>query len=364
MSETINQIAQQYHTATHGWHHYLFPYANKLFASLAVIELAWCGIWWAIEKNDVSSLFAEFLKKIMVIGFFYALLLHANQWIPSIIESFMAIGSGATKYNKIFPGDIFDQGASLAGAIVASVPITSVLLNGLSVVLLAMVAALVVIAAFSLITAQLVVALIEAYVIVGAGVLLLGFSGHSFTRHLALNYVNYAISTGVKLLMLFMVISVGANLADQWQQMIYLRATFEPAVLFEVIGGTLIFLYVVHVLPGRAQGLVTGQANFDHRDIGRGIYRVGRKLLSSIKSSSTQHNKNQNTPSTVEDTLRQGPPSSASRQQISLPPSQSTNGPRQPSRLPPSLPKLPAPKTPRALPAPTSRKSNKKSKKE
>src|SRR4051812_15278433 len=106
----LNDITQQFNNATSGWHAYLFPIANKLFGTLAVIEIAWAGIWWSLEKQEVNSLWVEMLKRFVSIGIFYSILLYSSTWIPDIINSFMDIGAGASHISKLFPSDVLDQG--------------------------------------------------------------------------------------------------------------------------------------------------------------------------------------------------------------------------------------------------------------
>src|SRR5215813_4454267 len=74
MSSILNGITQSYHQAVSGWHHYLFPITQHLFGTLAVIEIAWSGILWVLCKQEVESLWVEFLKKMITLGFFYTLL--------------------------------------------------------------------------------------------------------------------------------------------------------------------------------------------------------------------------------------------------------------------------------------------------
>src|SRR3990167_535773 len=104
--EILNHITQQYHEATSGWY-------GHLFAMLATIEIAWSGIMWALQR-DVNDVWTEFLKRIIGIGFGYALLLNAYQWIPAIIQSFIHAGAKAAHIQHLYPSDILNQGINIA----------------------------------------------------------------------------------------------------------------------------------------------------------------------------------------------------------------------------------------------------------
>ncbi len=278
----LTNITEQYHSATQGWFHYLFPIANKIFATLATIELAWSGIWWALNHNEISSVWAEFLQKILVIGFFYTLLLHAQDWLPAMIKSFMAIGAGATHQQKLYPSDIFSQGLELSEQIFSSMRLDN-FAQFLVTALVSVFSALMVLIAFTLIAAQMVVAQIEAYLVVGAGVLLLGFSASRWTQFLSINYLHYAVSVGIKLFMLFMIVSVGGNIATEWHKMIASGIGQGPAPLLEVTGGALIFMYVVWIIPLKAQGLVTGNSDTGARNVLVSSGRFLRSMASVVK---------------------------------------------------------------------------------
>jgi type IV secretion system protein TrbL len=260
MSALLNDLTQQYQTATLGWYTDLFPLANHLFGVLAILELAWSGIWWAVEKSDISSLWAEFLKKLVVIGFFYAILLHAQSWVPAIIKSFMLAGSSASHIQKLDPNSIFMQGIQLAQLVMVPLHDQSLLSAGFSL-LVGYTTALVIIVAFALIAGELVISLIESYLIVGAGILFLGFSFNRFTQQFALNYLRYAISIGAKLFMLYLIIGVGAHLATAWSDLLQQSSHDDMIPFFEVMGGSLVFVFIAWTIPHKAESLLSGSSS-------------------------------------------------------------------------------------------------------
>lgn len=117
MSTILTSITQSYQQATSGWYSYLFPVAQHLFGMLAVIEIAWSGILWAIHKSEIESLWTECLKKMLTLGFFYTVLIEAQTWVPDVIQSFMKIGAGASHISALYPSDILDQGVSIAESV-------------------------------------------------------------------------------------------------------------------------------------------------------------------------------------------------------------------------------------------------------
>ncbi len=258
-TDILTTITQQYSTATNSWYGALFPIASHLFAMLAIIELAWSGIWWAIEHNEMTSLWTELLKKIMAIGFFYTIMLNSQNWIPAIIRSFMLAGAGAAHLNHLDPSSLLDQGISLASLVF--VPLQkSGLLGAMNVGgwFIGTVVAFFILLSFVVISGLLVTTLVESYIVVGAGVLMLGFSGSRWTTQYAANYLSYAVSVGAKLFVLYLVIGVGSNLAATWGNLLITGGLRNLTPFFEVLGSSLVFASIAMTIPSQASSLVSG----------------------------------------------------------------------------------------------------------
>lgn len=288
MSTILTNLTQHYQTATQGWFHYLFPVAQHLFAVLAVIEIAWSGLLIAMEEQEFSSLWVNFLKKMIMLGFCYTLLQYAPTWIPGIIKSFMMIGAGASHINGLYPSDILDQGISVATAIMQPLLEGGLLHAGLGLII-GGVTSLVVILSFALIAAELIVSLIESYLIIGAGILLLGFSSNRFTSKLSNQYLSYAISIGVKLFILYLMIGVGSTLATNWGQLVVEGGVKNIAPFLEVMAGSLVFYYIVRTIPHKAESLLSGAVNASASGLqtiaGGATQQITRSGISSVQAA-------------------------------------------------------------------------------
>lgn len=260
MSTILSEITQNYQQAANNWQPYLFPVAQHLFGMLATIEIAWSGLLWAINRNDVESLWVEFFKKMLTIGFFYTLLEKAQTWLPDIIQSFVKVGAGASHITALYPSDILDQGISVASSVMQPL-LTAGLLHSGAGLIIGGVTALIVMISFALIAAELVVSLVESYIVVSAGVLLLGFSANRFTSQYTSKYLSYAVSVGVKLFVLYLIIGVGSTLAAHWGQLVMQGGAKNMTPFMEVMGGALVFLYVAKNIPNKAESLLSGTIN-------------------------------------------------------------------------------------------------------
>jgi len=78
--------------------------------------------------------------------------------------------------------------------------------------LIALIAGLIMFLSFALIASQMVLAVSEAYVGIGGGVLLLGFSGSRWTIKFAEGFLGWLLGVAVKLFFLYLLVGVGLTI--------------------------------------------------------------------------------------------------------------------------------------------------------
>jgi len=227
-------ITSTFQNSTGGWMNAAQGYAKDLFLSLSLIEFTWAAIQLTIKKGELQDMIASTMMKIVGIGFFYSLLMMAPTWIPAIMNSFgmagAAVGSSGGSAAMLSPSGVFDQGISIASAMVSAmntansgnVSLTSVVTSGgasigsfLFGAIVTGLAGLMTILAFTAVAVQLMVTLIESYVIIGGGMLMMGFLGSRWTLPFGEKYFGYAVSTGIKLFTLYLIVGQGQAVANQ-----------------------------------------------------------------------------------------------------------------------------------------------------
>jgi len=256
----LDNIAQSYKTAATGWTGTLLGYANRLFMLLATIELAWSFAVWALEKNEYQSFIAAVAKKIMWVGFFYALLLNGPTWIPTIIDSFVDAGSAAGGSGGLSPSEVFTTGLDNAATMLDGIKNLS-LLDDFAAIVIAGLSAIVIVLAFAVIAGQLLVALVESYIAISAGLLFLGFGGSRWTTDFVQKFIGYAVATGVKLFMLFLIIGIGNAQAVGWKTMLATIGTPGAAVfniILTVLGGSILLAFMAIQIPAMAASMLAG----------------------------------------------------------------------------------------------------------
>ena len=91
----LTDLVQRFLAATASWHGALLPIAESLFLTLAAIQLAWSAAWWVLGEEDPAAIWVLLLRRILSLGFFWAVLVNANVWVPAVIEGFVEAGRRA-----------------------------------------------------------------------------------------------------------------------------------------------------------------------------------------------------------------------------------------------------------------------------
>ena len=259
-----SQIMDQFRNQRILWTTNVWVYANTLFGILAVIEFAWSAAVMLLEKSDLQSWTSALIRKLMWIGAFYALLLNGRIWIPAIIDSFTQIGQNAAGLGALSPSGVFIQGLSLAGALLDGASTSNFFSNPGASLALAF-AALIIVVSYTLITINFIVTLVESYLVVSVGFIFLGFGGSRWTAPYTERYIGLAVSIGIKILLLYCLISAGFGLSLGWiDEAQSIAASARPVMTaFDVMGGSLIFMMCCWQIPETVRGSDRRISGFD-----------------------------------------------------------------------------------------------------
>jgi type IV secretion system protein TrbL len=255
-SEILGRLAKGYQSATGQWASTLFPMAKGLFIKLALLEILWSGLRWVLERDDPNQILVSFLRKIMGLMFFWAILLNFDSWIPAIIEGFTEAGARAAGLSTLTPTTLFDRGLELSSNLVATFSEMGLLETKINKFLIGGLAALGILLSFAVIAGQMLVTLVESYICVSGGVIFLGFAGSRWTTPFAEKYLSYCVSVGVKLFFTYLIVGAGASLTDQWVQMI--NTDMEVSHYLEILAGSLVYMFLAWQIPSVAGSVLSG----------------------------------------------------------------------------------------------------------
>jgi P-type conjugative transfer protein TrbL len=235
------------------WHAAIIPFAYSLFWKLVLLDVIVSTLKLALERKEFGDYAAWFSRKMLTIGFFYSVMKFSDTWIPFIIQSFALIGQKASGYFDASPDGIVTYGVDMALnmlAILGKLGVGDVMILFLPVAFFA----ILIFIAFCVVAGQLLVTLIESYIVVGAGVIMLGFSGSQWTSDMATAYLKYAVGTGVKLMMAYLII--GAGIVVFQNMSIDVDNLLKSCAI--VCAQSLIFVFLAWNIPSMAGAMLSG----------------------------------------------------------------------------------------------------------
>lgn len=252
----LTSLQTQITTAAKGWETTVMDAAKSLFWILATIEIGIAAVWLALQAASLDSWFAELVRRIMFVGFFAFVLTQGPTFAKAVVDSLFQIGAGG---GTASPADVFNAGLTVATKMSAKVQFGLFEDNALAIS--AAFAMVVTVIAFSLVAAIFVSIMVEMYLGLLAGMIMLGLGGSSFTKDFAVRYLVYAFSVGMKLMALVMISRIGSevliglanepNIGDQFQTALAIAGI--AVVVF------IIAMYVPNIIQGVVQGAsVTG----------------------------------------------------------------------------------------------------------
>ena len=227
----LDSIAIQFYTAGTKYSAAIQPYALKLFLALLLIDILVTWIQFTAEGQlDASHFLGRLIKHMLSGGFVYLMIINALSWMTAIIKSFSAIGAAITRLPSLSPQSVLQVGGTMASTIFDA-PATASLMTNFELAIVQSVSAFVVLVAFVITAAMLLLTLIETYLVVGGGVILLGLGANRFTAPAAEGYFGYVLRVGVRLLFFYLVLAVGVQMANQWSAALTAACKPVPATL-------------------------------------------------------------------------------------------------------------------------------------
>ena len=273
-TEVMNQILLEFAAATSGWYDALFPMAESLFLLLATLQLAWSAMWWMFERDDPGSMVAVFVRRVVLLAFAYALLVNFREWSFVVLEGFAFAGRQASGLSALDPSTVLDQGVA-----VSSILLRETFLGGLIGAgtggFLAGIAGLIVYFAFVLVAVQMLITTVEAYFVLGAGVLFIGFAGFELLLPVAARLVSFAFGIGAKLFTVYLVVGVGIRLAELWVPLLEQSGQSLPALL-EVLGAAVVYAFLAWSIPNLTSSAMNGAITLTMSDASFAASSAGR----------------------------------------------------------------------------------------
>ena len=241
----------------------LGPDVAYLTAFLIGIDVVLAGVFWAMGPEN--NIIGTFVKKVLYVGFF-ALILNNFAFLANVIfESFAQLGLNAsgstiTAADLLRPGFVADTGFTAGHPLLEEIgdltgPV-GFFVNFVTIAILFL-AWLITLFAFFFLAIQLFVTVIEFKLTTLAGFVLIPFALWNKTSFLAERVLGNVISSGIKLMVLAVIVGIGSTLfGSVTAEITPGDVTLEDAATVILASLALVALGIFG--PGIAAGLVSG----------------------------------------------------------------------------------------------------------
>jgi type IV secretion system protein TrbL len=234
-----------------------------LATTLAAIDITLAGLFWAWGPDQ--DIIARLVKKTLFVGVFAFLIGNWNNLARIVFESFASLGlkasgTGLSSADFLRPGRIaqvgLDAGRPILDSISGLMGYVSFFENFVQIVVL-LFAWIVVLLAFFILAIQLFITLIEFKLTTLAGFVLIPFGLFGKTAFAAERVLGNVISSGIKVLVLAIIVGIGSTLFSQFTSgFTGNQPTIENAMALVLAALSLLGLGIFG--PGIANGIVSG----------------------------------------------------------------------------------------------------------
>lgn len=233
-----------------------------LATTLIVIDVTLAALFWAWGADD--DIIARLVKKTLFVGIFAYIISNWNTLARIVFESFAGLGLVATG-GAIGAGELLQPGRIAAVGLEAGQPIlesiadlmgfVSFFENFIQISIL-LFAWIVVLLSFFILAIQLFVTLIEFKLATLAGFILVPFGLFNKTAFMAERVLGLVISSGVKVLVLAVIVGIGSTIFGEFTAGFTGEPTIEDAMAVVLAALSLLALGIFG--PGIANGIVSG----------------------------------------------------------------------------------------------------------
>ena len=229
---------------------------------LIVIDITLAGLFWALAPDE--DVIVRLIKKTLYIGVFAYIIGNFNKLAQIIFNSFAGLGleaggSTLSQAQLLQPGRLAQVGIDAGKPILTSISglmgFVSFFDNFIQIAIL-LIAWLIVVISFFIIAIQLFVSLIEFKLTTLAGFVLVPFGLFGRTAFLAEKVLGNVVSSGVKVLVLAVIVGIGSTIFGQFTSGFNNPPTIDDALTLILAALSLLGLSIFG--PAIANGLIAG----------------------------------------------------------------------------------------------------------
>lgn len=270
----LNDVTNRFYTQSAAWGTVITGYASWLFWVLVTISMVWTFGMMALRKADIGELFAEFVKFTITTGFFWWLLSNGPAMAVSIITSMQEIGArsagGAIGLDSLTPSSPISLGLNIVKKAFAALSWVHPIDN-LAIVIVSAIILL----CLCVVAANILIVLVNAWVMAYAGIFILGFGGSRWTSDMAIGYFKAMLGVGMELMTMTLLVGIAISVVNGFYANLDGSSLYELMIVLCVCA---VLALLINKIPARLAGLAGGGSG---AGVGVGTFMGGMAMAAS-----------------------------------------------------------------------------------
>ena len=251
INDVLDEVAREVEKNAKTWVEGLEKRAKYLFGALATISIVWTFGLMLLRKAEFGEIVTEIFKFCITIGFFYYLLTNASVISREIFLGTSGLANEITGVNfnvssfldvgiKLFANSI--EGSGFFDKIFSPVRLFfSVVISGIAFVMMIMIAM------------NMTILIISSWIVLYAGIFVLGFGGSPWTREFAIAYIRKALALGVELMTFYLLIGIWSYFS-----MKLVDPEFNPVKSYSNLMFLIVLVLILYQLCNKVPSMVAG----------------------------------------------------------------------------------------------------------
>lgn len=277
----FDNILNRFEKTSSTWDRKISEYASWLFWTLALLSMIWTFCLLALRRAEIMEFFAELMTFFIGTGFFYWLLINGPAISKAIISSFRQIAATASGLNQaISPSSIVDVGFDIVSKVVDNSSIWSPAATTVGLIV-----AGIILICLALVGVNMLMILIDAWIMIYGGIILLGFGGGRWTKDIAINYYKTILGIAVQAFAMVLIVGIGRSFIDQYYNAMSTEISIKELFIMLVV--SIILLTLIKSIPSKLSGIISGGGFNGGPGIGVGSAMAAGGMAAAAMSGGT-----------------------------------------------------------------------------
>ena len=245
----LDAISSKFTNATQQWMPVIKGHASTLFWILAACAAAWTFAVLVMRQADLADLIGAVVRFVFITSFFWWILQHGDGFARTILQSTAQLAGESSAMNGLDYGAFATIGLQILIQTVQHVSIFQPVVGTCAILL-----AILILIAVGLITVNILLVVVESYVVVYAGLIFLAFGAMEWSREMSIGYYKTILAYGIKLMTTLLLAGIGLSIL----QGIQAQAGQGWGTDIMNLGVALITAAIVLGIIAKAPGVVAG----------------------------------------------------------------------------------------------------------